>query len=592
MILQALKEYYDRKAADTDSSIAPEGWEWKEIPFIIVLNEDGIPIDIQSTIEGSGKNKTTKWFLLPQSVKRTVGIAAYLLWDSPEYALGIQPTKKNDKQNRSTEQHSAFKKRVDDLGDIDDAGYLALKRFLERPNKLELLETFDEWKKLIESGSFLTFKLAGTPCIISDSHQIRRAINQINSSNNGNNGYCLVSGEQDEILLTHASIKGVWGAQTAGGAIISFNTPAYEFYGKKQGENAPIGKQASFAFSTALNTMLNKGSKNRMQVGDASTVFWASKSSDSGIENFENSFAAFFSEPPKDNPDAGIAAVRSLFESVSNGAFAEPENQINPTRFYVLGLSPNSARISIRFFIVATVEEMAKQIRQHFIDTAIQKQFDKEPDYLSLFRLLASTAVQGKSENIPPNLAGEFMRSILEGTQYPKTLLNAVVRRIKAEREVTYPRAALLKAYLNRLPATTNNTTNQEIKEMLDETNTNIGYLLGRLFATLEKIQEEANPGLNATIRDRFYASASGTPSVVFSNLMRLSNHHLSKLDNTGRRVNWERGIGEIVNNIPGAFPRVLSLEDQGRFAIGYYHQRQSFYKKKTTIDTNTTEKI
>lgn len=572
MILQALKEYYDRKAADPESGIAPEGWEPKEIPFLIVLNEEGEPIDIQSTTEGSGKNKKVKSFSVPQSVKRTVGIAANLLWDSPEYATGIQPTKKVGGNDRSAEQHEAFQKRVDELGEIDDVGVIALKKFFNLQDKSERLETFPEWKNLIESGSFLTFKLAGTSGILSDSPKVKKIIDHQNQSGS-DNGRCLITGETDEILRTHAAIKGVWGANTSGGNIVSFNTRAYESYGKEQGNNAPIGKTASFAFSTALNAMLSKGSKNRMQVGDASTVFWASKSSVSGID-FENSFAAFWAEPQKDNPDEGIEAIRSLFESIKSGAFTEEDH---PTKFYVLGLSPNAARISIRFFIVATVEDIAKQIKCHFDDTKIQKQFDKEPDYLSLFRLLVSTASQGKSENIPPNLAGEFMRAILEGTPYPKTLLNAVIRRIKAEREVTYPRAALLKAYLNRLP---NPPTNKEIQKMLDVANTNIGYLLGRLFAVLEKTQSEANPGLNATIRDRFYASASGTPSTVFSNLMRLSNFHLSKLENAGRRVNLERLIGEIIGQIPGSFPRVLSLEDQGRFAIGYYQQRQNFFTK------------
>ncbi|MGL4944429.1 MAG: type I-C CRISPR-associated protein Cas8c/Csd1 [Thermoguttaceae bacterium] len=574
MILQALKEYYDRKATDPNSGIAPEGWEWKEIPYIVVLNKDGEPVDIQSTVEGTGKTKTTKSFLLPQSRVRTVGIAANLCWDSPEYALGVVLKGKPD---RVAQQHEAFKNELQKIENCHDLGFVALKKFLDLHDKLERLEIFDQWASLVKEGKFLVFKLAGEQGILTDSPLLRQAISNLTSHSTAGDSLCLITGEKDEMERTHAKIKGVWGANTTGGAIIGFNHKAFCSFNKEQGDNAPVGKRAASAFATALNTMLAKGSKNRMQVGDASTVFWASKPTD-----FEDCFGAMFAEPSKDNPDEGVAAVRALFTSIENGAYHEIAD---PTRFYVLGLAPNAARISVRFFDVATIEEMAVRIRQHFVDTKIQKQFPKEPEYLSLFRLLICTAVQGKSENIPPNLAGETMRAILEGTPYPVTLMNAVIRRIRAEHEISYPRAALLKGYLNR-----SSHSHKEIQEMLDTTNHNIGYLLGRLFATLEKIQTDASPGLNATIRDRFYGAASGTPAVVFPNLMRLKNHHLSKLDNTRLRIWFEQLLGEIIGGIPGEFPKFLSLDDQGRFAIGYYHQMQSFYTKKNESPKETND--
>ncbi len=591
MILQALKEYYDRKSADPASEIAPPGWEWKEIAYIIVLNADGEPVNVECTIEGSGKQKTTKRFLVPQSEKRAFGISAYLLWDTPEYTTGVYDESKYLKSKKTSQaiqerialQHKAFVERVSKLGDVPDEGYLAVKRFLETPDKLQKLEALnnEHWTALKESGLFHAFRLAGTPGLVTDSPILRRAINEHRcTAETGTQITCLITGKNAVLQNLHSSIKGVWGGLPGGGTIVGFNSKAFCSYGKEQGKNAPIGEEAAFAFLTALNTLLGKNSQNRMQVGDASTIFWCSKDN-----HFENEFALPFTEPEKDDPDRNIKAVRSLFASIENGAYHE---ETDPTRFYVLGLAPNAARISIRFWTVATVEEMAIRIGQHFADLQITHG-PKQPEVLSLFRLLVSTAVQGKSENIPPNLSGETMRAILNGTPYPTTLLQAVIRRIRAEHEVTYPRAAVIKAYLNRMIRTGQMDSlknEKEINVTLDLTNMNIGYRLGRLFATLEKIQSEALPGLNATIRDRFYGAASGTPGSVFSNLMRLKNHHLSKLDNAGRRVNFERLLGEILSGVPGEFPGHLSLHDQGCFAIGYYHQMQDFFTKKE----NTTE--
>ena len=579
MILQALKEYYDRKTADSD--IAPPGWEWKEIPYIIVLNMDGIPVNVELTVEGTGKNKKTKRFLLPQSVVRTVGVAANCLWDTPEYTTGVVTKGKPDRVKR---QHQEFQQKVFSLGDVDDPGLRALKKFFELPDKETYLEKFEGWKELKEKGLFHVFKLAGTKGILSDSPAIKRVIDFSSDVKTENKHLCLVTGESDAIEITHAKIKGVWGAQAAGGTIVGVNFDAAKSFGKEQGAVSPVGKKAAFAFATALNTMLAKGSKNRMQVGDASTVAWASKETD-----FEGWFISAFNESPKDNPDEGVEAVRAIYKSIESGAFhvAGGEDEYLP-RFYVLGLAPNAARISIRFWIVDTVEAIAKRIKEHFDDLCIDRP-PKSPEYLSLFRLLVSTAVQGKSDNIPPNLGGDTMRSILEGLPYPATLLAAAIRRICAEREVSYPRAAIIKAYLNRYDRFyKHETLFKKLTMSLDKDNKTPGYLLGRLFAALERIQEEALPGLNATIRDRFYAAASGTPASVFSNLMRLKNHHLSKLDNAGRRVNLERLLGEIIDGIKGEFPSHLTLHEQGCFAIGYYHQRQDFFKKKESVTPET----
>lgn len=574
MILQALKEYYDRKSSDADSDIAPPGWEWKEIIYVVVLDKEGNVVDLRSTIEGSGKNKTIKRFLLPQGPKRTVGIAANPFWDTPEYALGI-PVKATE--DRVQKQHEAFKRRIDEL-EIDDAGVNALKRFLKRTDKKELIETFPEWENMQKDNRFLVFKLDGTRGIITDSEAVKNALSS-DSATHKNKGFCMLTGEPDEIEQVHADIKGVWGGTAKGGTIVGFNSEAYCSFGKNQGENAPIGKKAAFAFATALNTMLAKGSKNRMQVGDASTVAWAS--TDTPFEAF---FFAAFGEPTKDNPDAGVEAVTAIFDSIQSGVYLEQKDE---ERFYVLGLAPNAARISIRFWQVASLQEIARRVASHFAAMEIDRP-PGQPKYLSLFRLLVSTASLGKSENIPPNLGGDVMRTILAGLPYPATLFQAAIRRNRAEQQVTYTRAAAIKACLNK-----SNNRQPDFKELtvsLDKENKNIGYLLGRLFAVLEKIQAEANPGINATIRDRFYGAASGTPATVFGNLMRLKNHHLSKLENTGRRIYFEKLLGEIIDGIDGRFPPHLSLDNQGCFAIGYYHQVQDFYRKKEKPEETVEE--
>jgi len=573
MILQALKDYYDRKPG-----LPREGFEEKEIPYIIVLDLNGKPVNIETTYEGQGKERRGKKFLVPQGVKKASGIASNLLWENPEYSLGIIL---RGKSIRVALQHEAFKKRINDLDAKEEPGLNAVKRFLDLPDKAAELEVFQEpWKQLCEESANLSFKLAGDSGIILERPSVREIIEKHYSLCTDEQAVCMITGEIDAVERLHPAIKGVWGAQTSGANIVSFNKDAFCSFGKSQGANAPVGKRTVFAYTTALNHLLARDSGQRIQAGDATTVFWAERSTE-----LEEQFADFFSEPPKDDPDRNVRAVESLFSSVRSGVFHEEDDK---NRFFVLGLAPNASRISIRFWIVDTVKAMAEKIAQHFIDLKIVHG-PKDTDVLSLLRLLSSIALEGKLDNVPPNLAGDTMRAILAGLPYPLTLLQAAVRRNRAEQKVSYARAALVKACINRMTRKKNPHIKEELKMGLDPANMNTGYRLGRLFATFEKIQEEANPGINATIRDRFYGAASGTPSTVFANLMRLKNHHLAKMENTGRRIYFEKLIGEIVNDVDGkkGFPATLSLGDQGRFAIGYYHQRQEFFVKK---DRDTTE--
>lgn len=567
MILQALKEYYDRRAADPDSGIAPEGWEQKEIPFVIVIDGDGRFVRFEDTREQDGKKKRVKSFLVPKGEKKTSGVKANRFWDNAGYVLGV---------GKATTHRQAFLERtIAEFGDIESAKPMIV--FLESLNEEnfseENLSRDSNWQEIIDTNPNLTFRLDSTTNLLCRNQEIIRRIDDLSGDYSElSKGVCLVSGQTTGIKRLHTSVKGVYGAQTAGANIVSFNLDAFSSYGKKQGENAPVGASAESAYTNALNTLLSKGSKQRIQIGDASAVFWSQKQSD-----FESSFSFFFKEPEKDNPAANIDKIKALFASMKNGVYMEDNSS---TQFYFLGLSPNAARISIRFWLVGTIADFARKISCYFKDFEIVKP-PKEPEFYSLWRILVNVAVQDKSENIPPNIAGDFMRAIIEGTPYPATLLQAALRRIRSdvERRVTPVRAALLKACLNRHNKFHPDANVKEVLMELDILQPSVGYQIGRLFGVLEKIQEEANPGINATIRERYYGSACSSPVTVFPVLLKLKNHHLAKLSK-GRAIYFERILGEVIGKI-NDFPAYLGLHEQGRFAIGYYHQRQDFFKSK-----------
>ena len=571
MILQALYEYYQRKAADPESNIAPQGWEWKEIPYVVVIDMNSNFVAINDTREGEGKRKRAKKFLVPQAVKRTVAKKAYLLWDNIEYALGANPRQRNDIEER----HRLFKQRVEELArETQIPSVKALSKFLNS-NPIQQIEQSgyaEMWNQILEENPFIAFKIDGKlhNTICDDIRTVKIS----SEPNHTRSGVCLITGDTNvEVARLHPDIKGVRGANTKGAALVSYNLPAFCSYNKTQNYNAPISNSAAFAYTTALNILLGKDSPNKTSIADTTILFWAEKRRTTNNEyDLESNFVWFITDR-KDDPDRGVQAVKGLYEAIYTGRLSASTD-----RFYVLGLAPNAARIAVRFFRQGTIKEFGEKIKLHFDDFEIIHP-PQEPKYLSLYRILTATALQYKNDNVPPNLAGAVIESILDGTPYPATLLQQCMRRIRAEQHVTRTRAAILKACINRF----NRFHNQQEKEItmaLDPTNKNPGYRLGRLFAVLEKIQEEANPGINATIRDRFYGAASTSPVAVFSQLLKLKNHHLAKLDNPGRKVNFEKLIGEIMSEI-SEFPAHLSLQDQAYFAIGYYHQRQDFFTSK-----------
>lgn len=575
MILQALNDYYERKAANPESGIAPEGFEYKEIPFVLVIDESGNLVNVEDTRQTINKKLRARSFLVPQGEKRSSGIKAYMLWDNVEYVLGIAS---KGKAERVAQQHQAFIDRIESLNLDQDTGIRSVLRFLGSSPQLSLARS-EYAEEIVASSPFMTFRLNTDTELVC---QRKAVINRLRQSTDTDTepGFCLISGQCDAQAKLQPAIKGVRGTNTTGGNIVSFNLSAFNSFGKEQGANAPMGEKASFAYTTALNHLLGKDSTQKLQVGDATTVFWSDRQN-----HLEDDFNSLFEEPDKDNPDKLTEKVRALLKSVDTGALPPEDNE---TQFFILGLSPNSARISVRFWHTGTVAGFSRKIAQHFNDLEIVHG-PRQRDHLSIWWLLRSIAALGKSENIPPNLAGDWMRTILSGSTYPETLFQSAIRRIHAERDVSYERAAIVKACLNRK----NRFQIQPEKEMtvsLDKGNTNPGYRIGRLFAVLEKIQEEAIPGINATIRDRYYSSASGTPASVFPILLRMKNHHLGKLERE-REIYFEKLLGDVVSEIAAnGFPAQLSLADQGRFTIGYYHQRQAFFTKSDKPESKETD--
>lgn len=583
MILKALAEYYERLLNEDSVEIPPHGFEDKPIPFLIVLDYQGNVQNIIDTRTGEGKKKSARPFRLPQGEKKTSGIKENLLWDNPQYVLGEPKSNKSRDVKKAKEALAAFKLRLDtDLEELNDDGISALLSFYKKDG-ISQVHNHAMFEEIIEESGNITFMLDGDTGLIAQRPMIVRRIKEIYEHSKSALQTCAISGEVDNVAVLHTAIKGVWGAQTSGANIVSFNDEAYCSHGKTkkdQGRNAPIGKHKEFAYTTALNRLLSSD-KQRMQVGDASTVFWAKEPSD-----FESDFHAYLA-PPKGEESVSYEKIRGLLSAVKTGI--APQEADLP--FYVLGLAPNAARIAIRFWYEGNVKQIKERIARHFEDLEMVRA-PHDPEFLSLFQLLVSTATEHKSDKIPPNLGGEVARAVLSGTDYPRTLFANAIRRCKAEQRLTFARASIIKAFLVR-NSRISKSSQKEVSMVLDRTYENLGYVLGRLFAVLERIQEQAQgTGLNKTIRDTYFGAAASSPLVTFKRLDNLSIHHLAKIRNAGKSTVWlDKLMGEVNSLLPKeGYPPILSLEDQGRFSIGYYHQRQDFFTKKDSIEEKGEE--
>ena len=585
MILQALTQYYQRKA-DNGSDIAPQGFEYKQIPFIIVIDKDGNFVQLEDTRGADSKTKKGNSFLAPlastRSGKNSADVAN-LLWDHYGYIFAHPKEDTDTAIVMANRQHQAFKQRINEvLTKTNDSGLKAVKEFLTNETNIDLVKNTDTWQQCQKiKGCNLTFRLQGETDLICQSKAIQSYIaNQSNyaedeSNKSSEKGICLITGNKDTIARLHQPIGGV-NAKPA--PFASINLDAFESYNKSQGYGFPVSEKGMFEYTTALNTLLK--SDNRFRIGETVAVCFSEKQSE-----FEDELALLFGDNvKKDNPDEFVNTVKNLFSSIHNGAYTKDDGT---QKMYVLGLSPNVARIVVRFWYESTVADMAINIAQWFDDIRMVKGINSPyPEYMPLLRLLCNLVFEGKSENLPPNLVADTTKAILNGGILPITLLQMAIRRNRAEQSVTYARASLIKAYLNRkirFNCSKNTTKNKEITVSYDPNRQDIGYVLGALFATLEKVQEDSSESkINATIKDRYYGSASSTPLTVFATLIKLSQHHLSKISKIkpNRAVYFNRELGEIMNRID-KFPSHLNMEQQGLFAIGYYQKRQDFFVKK-----------
>jgi len=573
MILQALDGYYHRLARRDEPPVPTYGYSDQPILFELLLSESGTLLDA-NPLGSQGKRKVEPRRLpVPAPVIRTSGIASNFLWDKSAYVLGLKHDPKvKAKIVESPREHEAFCALQRELiGSALDLGLRAVLAFLDGWSPAD-------FERLIRSPDVidtnLVFRLDGELGFVHARPAAQDIWARHLAGKSGADGLCLVTGETAPVARLHPPIKGVRDAQSSGASMVSFNLDAFSSLGKEQGLNAPVSERAAFAYGTALNHLLRGGTQNRqrLQIADATTVFWAEAGPDGEEAASEaERVVGWFVDPPSEEllDEDQQTRVRMILEQVAQG---RPLADVDPkldegTRLFVLGLAPNAARLSVRFWHVDTLGVLAQRFHRHWQDLRIEPcPWKRAP---AIWRLLYETAAQRKPENVPPNLGGEVMRAILSGTHYPQTLFASVIARCRADRDLNGMRAAILKACLVR--------RKESVPVSLDVHETNPGYRLGRLFAVLEGIQRAALGKVNASIRDRFYGAASATPGAVFPILLRTAGHHLSnvrKSDKT-RLAGWfEKELGAIMDGLGTSLPHNLSIRDQGRFAIGYYHQR------------------
>lgn len=580
MILHALSGYYDRMLATSDSGMPAFGTSIENISFSLVLSEDGKLQGVEDLREEEGKNLRPRKMKVPAAVTRTSGVKANFLWDKASYVFGADGEGPTD-ANR--QRFLAFRDQLKAVGqDMQDPGFSAVHAFLqgwECEQAEATIGRYQAWEDVCNAN--LVFRLDGVAGFIHDRQAVQRQwlkygqretdVPLIN---------CLITGERDVPLArVHTPIKGVRGGQTSGGYIVSFNASAFVSYDQ---DKASVAESSAFAYTTALNSLLSGISRQKIIIGDTTYVFWAACWSP--VESF---FADLFDAPAETaaspaTPDdqQTTAQLCGLLKAVRDGRRATnflPDLE-EDVQFYILGLAPNAARLSIRFWEANNLGTLLERVGKHYEQLNIVRQFDNEPEFPPLWRLLCQTASLGKSENISPVLAGGMARAILTGAPYPQNLLPVVLERIRAEHNVTYFRAALLKSYLLR-------NKQKEVPVSLDLDRTDRPYLLGRLFAVLEKAQEEAIPNANATIKDRYLAAAAATPGQVFHMLLKNSANHISKMkrdpEKKGRAFHYDVMTQEIIAGFSD-YPTTMKPEEQGLFMIGYYHQRKDFYTKKT----------
>lgn len=579
MILKALYDYYNRCG-----NLPAPGMEEKEIGFVIVISKEGKFL----RFEDCRTDKTIgRVYLVKKHVSRSSAAVANYLYDNSAYVLGYSDKDDSEKNqlyfNTFVEKVQSILDRMPDNSDIRTLMNFYAQGREAIHSEVEQDPLWEDIKKnLSKKYSVFSFRIEGDLRILAEKKELMQT--NEGTKNDNSRGLCMVTGVQGELVDTTTATM-IQGSQATAKLVAFQVNSGYDSYGKEKCGNAPISHEAEFAYTTALNTMLRRDSRNKFTVGNRTFVFWAS-SNDKAAEQAEESLFDLlgYSEEKKDNPNAKIEQVRKVFTAIYSGSLSTSLED----RFYILGLAPNSARIAVVYWSETPLRDFAGKILRHFDDMEIiDTRKDRKP-YRGIKDILSAVTLGGKQSEATPNLPESIIKSIFLGTPYPYTLLSACIRRIRAEsgdgNAARITRIAIIKAFLNR-----QNVNDKRMEIMLDKRNTNQGYLCGRLFAVLDRIQEDAN-GISS-IRERYMNAASSTPSSVFATILNLSSHHLENLSNEGKKVFYEKLKQEIIDKISSdGFPAHLDLQDQGRFFVGYYHQRQDFFNKKE--ENNNDESV
>lgn len=574
MILQALTEYY--RTLENSGQISPLGWGEAKVSYALCIGLEGALEQVVSLQTEQKKGKKTvlrpQIMRLPAPVKRTVGIVPNFLCDNASYLLGVD---NKGKPQRTLECFQACKALHEELLDgVDSPAAQAVLAFFHtwQPEQAAGHPALaDCWEELMAGGN-LVFRHDGA--FVHEDALVRRAWDgHYRAEGDGPQMICLVTGEHGTVESTHPSVKNVYGAQSSGAALVSFNAPAFCSYGKEQNYNAPTSKYAAFAYTTALNHLLSDR-EHVYRMGDTTVVCWAR----CGGDVYQNMMGwMFFGQEPAYT----LSDLQSALKGLCSGNAVELDGaRLDPDMdFYILGISPNAARLSVRFFLRNSFGAFLRNAQAHQQRLEIVKPAYDKFDTIPMWKLLDETVNQNSRDKTPaPNMAGEVLRSVLTDTRYPATLLNGVALRIRAEHSVTRGRAAILKAYY--LKNTHPDVPKEVLTVSLNPDSTNVPYNLGRLFSVLEAVQSSANPGINTTIKDKYFNSASATPAVVFPVLVNLAQKHLKKLDG-GLRTYYDKQITGLLSKLGERYPSRLNLPQQGSFQLGYYHQAQSRFEKK-----------
>lgn len=584
MILQALTAYYEQLVRQ--GKLSAPGWDDSfKVSYELRLNDAGqllrvVPLLIEKTV-GKKTVLAPRAMRVPAHEKRSSGIAANFLCDNSSYLLGAD---EKGKPERSTDCFKACAKLHHTILDgVDSPAARALLAYFDSWDPAQASThplLAEQWKDITGNANLIFGYEAAdhSHSFVNDDPAIQNAwqTHYNDRSADSDMGQCLITGKYAPIERTHPNISGVPGAQSSGAALVSFNAPAFCSYGHEQGDNAPVSKYAAFAYTTALNRLL--ADRNHCKhVGDTTILCWA----ENAEPVYQDAMIMFLFGADE---AAGIQEndVQAALKRLSAGQTVPfLEKELSPDQhFYLLGLAPNAARLSVRFFLRDTFGCFAQNLQKHAEEMEIDCSEKEKFRTLPIWAVVNETTrtVPGQPAKPSPQLAGDLLRAVLTGGRYPATLLNGVTLRIRAEQNVTRGRAAVIKAYYLRNYPT---ELNKEVYTVSLNETTNVPYLLGRLFSVLEAVQKAANPGINTTIKDRYFNAACATPGISFPTLLRLSQKHLRKL-NDGLATHYDKQITELMAQLPeSGFPARLSLPDQGKFTIGYYHQTQKRYVKK-----------